>query len=520
MQTLGLIFGAAETFNGTVLFHPVRVLLLMVWFYYCLYLVQYMEDHPIMPAKYKGWLNLLSLAFAPFVFFGVYVVRIVQKAEQEKLGFMGVLKGVVNGSMFKVGRGLVGSRGASSIMLFNSDGKALDEIYGSDNKSNLSGILSMAETIVWDSLNSQASDILIDPVGTDKYTVRFRVDGKLRVFQEIDSSTCTAVVNSIKALSGMDIAEKRRAQDGAFTAKLDDGVASFRVASSGVMNGEKLSIRILSSNAGLYNIDKLGFKPADVKTIKDSIHKQSGMILVCGPTGSGKTTSLYAMLSSINALERNIITIEDPVEYVLSNVSQIEINEKAEITFAKSLRSILRQDPDVICVGEIRDDETAQIAMQASNTGHLLFATLHSKSNFSAIVRLLDLGIKPLLLASSLDLIVSQRLVRKLCDDCKKPASLNDSQKKELQSRGIDTNKIMVANGCRMCGGTGYRGRVGIYDVLKLNDEIKGKLFTNNLSPGQIKELGKQFVKSKLRKEAMKMVFEGVTTFDEIKSVI
>ncbi len=518
------LWGAIATvpqFDGLFVFNPLRVVFLIAWFYLCLIITGSMEDSPIMPKRYKQWLNIISIVFAPFVFFGLYAIYIYYEAQRQQITTWEMLKKVASGSFFGFKRHIAGNSTGNSVELIDMSGKSFDEIYGGDKrKDDISGILSLAETIVWDCLNEQASDILIDPVSSEKYTVRFRIDGQLRVMQEVDKGTCVAVVNSLKALSGMDIAERRKAQDGAFSARHDSGVASFRVASAGVVNGEKLSIRVLSPNTDLYDLEKIGLSGKDLKKVTDTLSKQHGMILTCGPTGSGKTTSLYAMLSHINAYERNIISVEDPVEHPLENISQIEVNTKADVTFAKALRGILRQDPDVICVGEIRDEETAQIAMQASNTGHLVLSSLHSNSNFSAIVRLMDLGIKPIMLASALDIIMSQRLVRRLCDDCKTKASLSQEQTAKLESRGINTDKIMQPVGCVRCGDTGYRGRIAIYDVLKLDTELKQKLFTDGVTAGKVRQLGENIVKPRLRKQAMKHVLNGLTTFNEIKRVV
>ena len=520
-QDLAVIFAETPKFEGLFVFNPFRVVFMVAWFYVCLMMTGWMQDHPMVSKRHKHWLNMLSLAFAPFVFFAIYAVNLYQEAERQKVSVWTMIKGIAAGSMMSFKKQVIGQQINSCITLLDSSGRDLDEIYGDGGRKNsASGAISMAETIIWDCLSEHASDILIDPVAKDKYSVRFRIDGQLRVMQEVDKGTCVAVVNSIKALSGMDIAERRKSQDGAFSARHDCGVASFRVASAGVVNGEKLSIRMLSSNTDLYQVDKIGMSPKFFKTLTETLEKQQGMILVCGPTGSGKTTSLYAMLSEINAFERNIISVEDPVEYSLENISQIEVNPKAGVTFAKALRGILRQDPDVICIGEIRDEETAQIAMQASHTGHLVLSSLHSNSNFSTIVRLMDLGIKPMLLASALDVIISQRLVRRLCENCKTQADLSLEQHRKLSSRGIDISKIMKPVGCRECNGTGYHGRIAIFDLLKLDTAIKERLFADGVSSGDVRQLGERIIKPGLRKEAMKHVFTGLTTFNEIKRVV
>jgi general secretion pathway protein E len=276
---------------------------------------------------------------------------------------------------------------------------------------------------------------------------------------------------------------------------------------------------VLNQTAGMLKLDEIGLSKRSYNIIANIVQQPSGMVLVCGPTGSGKSTSLYAMLNTVDFYERNVITIEDPIEYVLTAVSQIEVNPKADITFANTLRSILRQDPDVICVGEIRDGETAKMALQASQTGHLVLATLHSSSNMGTLVRLLDLGVKPLLLASSLSVVISQRLVRRLCDDCKRPAELSDEQIAGFERKGVDSSGIMEPRGCKNCRGTGFYGRTAIVDILTLDDDVKANLINNQLKPGDLKKAGDEKGRSTLRKEGLKKVLAGLTTFDEVKRV-
>jgi type II secretory ATPase GspE/PulE/Tfp pilus assembly ATPase PilB-like protein len=244
------------------------------------------------------------------------------------------------------------------------------------------------------------------------------------------------------------------------------------------------------------------------------------MILMCGPTGSGKTTTLYAMLNEIDQLTRNVITVEDPIEAVLPTASQIEINPKADITFAKTLRSVLRQDPDVICVGEIRDEETAEIALRASQTGHLVLATIHCDSNATALVRLLDLGISPILLSSGLSLLISQRLTRILCKHCKRPAQLSDDLIRKFQQKDIDHTKIFEPAGCRRCEGTGYFGRTAVCDIMVVNDQLKADILNNK---GVIAELRTRDSKKdwiKLRKDGLRKVAAGITSLEELKRVV
>jgi general secretion pathway protein E len=510
-------------YDGVLVSHPLRVILLVVWFYVCVRLTRDWSRSTLFPKRGHSALIFGSLFAAPIILFVLYIIELFRQAESRNWGFAATVKNFFKGDILKKHGQIRGFRGRGSIVLLDSAGLDFQEVYGSEGKDSkrVTKTISLAEKIIADALAERASDILIDPVADDIFAVRYRVDGKLRLASEIAADECIAVVNSIKALSGMDISEKRRAQDGAFTARLDWGTASFRVASAGVIHGEKLSIRILNNAAGFIRLEQVGLSRKNIHLIRDALARQSGMILMCGPTGSGKTTSLYAMLSSIDASARNIITIEDPVEYSLPLVSQIEVNKRAEITFANTLRNILRQDPDVICVGEIRDAETAAMALQASHTGHMVLATLHSNDNLSAILRLIELGIKPMLISEGLSLIISQRLVRRLCDNCKKPAQLSPRKRQWFLDHNLPTEGVMEAAGCKKCRDTGYDGRVAIFDVLKMNEDIRKTLFSGPInSIEECRELGSGIIKSRLRKEALKAVVSGLTSLDEIKSVL
>ena len=277
---------------------------------------------------------------------------------------------------------------------------------------------------------------------------------------------------------------------------------------------------MLQQKAGMFKLANIGLSEKHRTIIQNSILKPSGMLLLCDPTGSGKTTTLYAMLNSIDLNVRNVITVEDPIEYVLPNASQIEVNPKADITFAKTLRSILRQDPDVICVGEIRDEETAAIALRAAQTGHLVVATIHCYSNASALVRLLDLGVAPVLMSSGLSLLISQRLLRQLCSNCKKPAQLTQSQIEDFRRRRIDHKNIFRANGCNKCRGTGYRGRMAIFDIMNIDDELKARIADSDLSIANLRKDGDKVGISNLRKQGLKLILSGITSLKELKRVV
>jgi type II secretory ATPase GspE/PulE/Tfp pilus assembly ATPase PilB-like protein len=450
------------------------------------------------------------------------ILDTVKKALQNNESIIDIIKQQIQNAVENLRSRVSGDEeDDSALRLLDSSGRSIDEIYGhSDTNRPDSRVLDLTEEIIADALERRASDILIDPTEESTYTIRLRIDGVLRTVQELKAETCKAVVNSIKAVSSMDISEKRRPQDGAFMAKKGKTTASFRVASAGVLSGEKLSIRILNKDASTFTLADVGLTQKQYTSIQNAINKPSGMILMCGPTGSGKTTTLYAMLNEIDQLTRNVITVEDPIEAVLPTASQIEINPKADITFAKTLRSVLRQDPDVICVGEIRDEETAEIALRASQTGHLVLATIHCNSNATALVRLLDLGISPILLSSGLSLLISQRLTRVLCKHCKRPAHLSDDLIRKFQQKDIDHTNIFEPVGCRRCEGTGYFGRTAVCDIMVITDQLKADIMNNK---GVIAELRTGDNKKdwiKLRKDGLRKVAAGITSLDELKRVI
>jgi len=506
----------------TLPFNPTRLVFFVVWFYLCLYFVQLAQFSPLVPQKYKSISYIISLVAGPILFLILIITDTAKKSSKGDSGFLEIIKQHAE-NIFANIRSIKPSlhKKDPAIRLLDSSGRNINDIYGhGSSKRQDSHILDLTEEVIAIALEQRASDILIDPTDESTYKIRLRIDGVLRTEKELKAETCKAVINSIKAVSSMDISEKRRPQDGAFTAQKSDTNASFRVASAGVLNGEKLSIRILNQEASTFTLADMGLTNKQYSMIQSSIKKPSGMILLCGPTGSGKTTTMYAMLNEIDRFTRNVITVEDPIESMLPETSQIEINPKADITFAKALRSILRQDPDVICVGEIRDEETAEIALRASQTGHLVLATLHCQSNAAAIIRLLDLDISPLLLSSGLSLLISQRLVRRLCEHCKRPAELTESLIREFESKKIDHTKILDADGCRRCNGTGYFGRIAILDILPVTDELKARIANNKAIIDELKNKGNRKSRTNMMKEGLKMVSSGITSLEELKRVI
>ncbi len=492
--------------TSNLIFHPLRLLIIIGWFYWCVYLLNGYYKSPLIPNKHRALCNVIILFTGPMFIFAMNVIAAV-KATEEHNGtihdFFAILFG--KGKFTKSSSKLSGSSRIS--------------VFIDTDKFNDSETLAKVEKILGDALEMRASDILINPTG-ESTQLRFRVDGILRTVDNIQTEESVKIVNSIKAISSLDVAEKRRTQDGAFTVKTDAGPVSLRTASAGVLHGEKLSIRILNQASKPLSIRELGFRSKQIEIILPRISRSGGMILVCGPTGSGKSTTIYSMLRMLDFDQKNVITIEDPVEYVLPNASQIEINEKAGITFVSTLRSVLRQDPDVISIGEIRDEETAEIALQAAQTGHQVFATLHSSSNAAALVRLIDLGTKPLLLVSALDMVISQRLIKRLCPKCKTAASLTDSQMKSLEGKNISPGKLRAPAGCVECGYTGYYGRTGVFDIMLLDDEIRDQLLEGKISVSKFKQFGDDSCRNNMQKNAMALAFTGGTDLREVKRLV
>jgi len=506
-------------------FNPLRLILLIAWVYLCMYFVQRANFSPLVPVNYRTVVNVVTLLTGPFLLLTLFLVDTAKRTRRTQEKFLDILKRQVQQTINTVRsiRFKSDDRDEDTIRLLDSAGRSLDEICGHGDARQLDvRTLGLTEATIRDALDRRASDILIDPRDESTYSVRLRIDGTLRTVKELDADKCRAIINSIKAVSGMDISERRRPQDGGFMARRGTAMASFRVASAGALQGEKLSVRVLNQNAGTFKLAEMGLPGKQLAILQGQIAKPAGMILICGPTGSGKTTTLYAMLNEIDRFTRNVITVEDPIEAVLPEASQIEVNPKADITFASTLRSVLRQDPDVICVGEIRDEETAEIALRAAQTGHLVMATIHCESNATAIIRLLDLGISPLLLSAGLNLLASQRLVRRLCDRCKAPAKLSDSQIVSFRKKGIEPQGIFDAVGCKHCDGVGYSGRVAILDLMVVDDATRNEIAKtrDDSLVGRLRAQDSQKGLADLRKAGLRKVAAGVTSLDEIKRVV
>jgi type II secretory ATPase GspE/PulE/Tfp pilus assembly ATPase PilB-like protein len=380
-----------------------------------------------------------------------------------------------------------------------------------------------AKELVYDAVLRRATDIHLEPT-SEQLSVRYRIDGILHAAEPFDRPTGDAVINVFKVLSAMDISEKRKPQDGSFGARLQARDLDFRVATSGSKAGEKLVMRILDNSGGITKLEDLGMRPKLVEQVRSLVTQPHGMILCCGPTGSGKSTTLYASLREIDRYQRNIITVEDPIEYQLDNVTQMEVNTKAGQTFATSLRSILRQDPDVIMIGEIRDQETATIACQAANTGHMVFSTVHSNDAVTALFRLLDLGVEPFMISSALTAVLGQRLVRLLCEACKEPYKPKPEflKKANLPAEKVDVFYRKPENPeqvCPQCGGTGYFGRTGIYELLVITEPLR-EMIRENPSVNKIKAEAAKNGMISLQHDGLRQVIQGRTSIEELLRVV
>ncbi|MBE5939256.1 MAG: type II secretion system protein GspE [Lachnospiraceae bacterium] len=377
-----------------------------------------------------------------------------------------------------------------------------------------SPIVLLVKGIIEQAVRERASDIHIEPFEYD-VKVRFRVDGTLREIITYEKTLLAAIVARVKVLSGMDISEKRKPQDGRITIDIEHQEYDIRVSALPTVFGEKIVMRLASKSAFKKDKKDLGLRPEDMVLFDHILKNPHGIILVTGPTGSGKSTTLYTALNELSTEYVNIITVEDPVEANIEGVNQVQVNEKAGLTFANALRSILRQDPDIIMIGEIRDSETAEIAVKASITGHLVVSTLHTNSTASAVGRLTDMGVESYLLADSLVGIIAQRLVRRLCDSCKKPKKADYTDKKLL---GLDENAdvtIYEPCGCPLCGNTGYHNRVGIYEIMNMTPRVK-RMVAINATSDEIQKVAEEEGMNTLRKSASKYVLEGVTSVNEL----
>ena len=375
-------------------------------------------------------------------------------------------------------------------------------------------IVRFVNYIITEAIRLRASDIHIEPY-EDFLRVRYRIDGVLHEMMTPPLKIKNALISRIKIMSNMNIAEKRLPQDGRFKMKIKDREIDFRVSTLPTLFGEKVVIRILDKEGLKWNLSELGFEKDELKMFKKAISLPYGMILVTGPTGSGKTTTLYSAILELNKTEVNISTVEDPVEYNLPGINQVQVNESIGLTFASALRSFLRQDPDIIMVGEIRDLETAEISIKAALTGHLVLSTLHTNDAPSTVGRLVDMGVEPFLVSSSLNLVIAQRLVRVICPHCKEEVEPDPASLEELGISPDDGIRFFKGKGCKECNFTGYKGRIGIFEMMEINSELRDAILRKE--PADVlREIAIKNGMRTLRESGIMKVKKGITTIDEV----
>ncbi|MDP6938874.1 MAG: ATPase, T2SS/T4P/T4SS family [Planctomycetota bacterium] len=387
--------------------------------------------------------------------------------------------------------------------------------------SNKAPIIKLVNTILFQALKLRASDVHFQSF-PDRMQVRFRIDGILYDMDPIPRKVQDAMISRVKVMGKMDIAERRLPQDGRATIRIGDGEVDVRISSIPTTHGERIVMRLLDKTAKLYRLDEIGLSESNRTIIRDYLSYNHGIILVTGPTGSGKTTTLYASMSEIDTTQKNVLTIEDPVEYSLGGISQVQVNTKKGLTFAAGLRSFLRQDPDVMMVGEIRDLETAEVAIRAALTGHLVFSTVHTNDAPSTITRMIDQGVEPYLVASSLVLIIAQRLVRTVCKHCKEQIPIDEEWEAKLQKVGLTASQlngtVAVGRGCDDCFHSGYSGRTAIYEFLPVDQDLRTQVM-GGATASEIKVSAAQRGMISLRADGRDKICAGVTTPDEVLRV-
>lgn len=377
-------------------------------------------------------------------------------------------------------------------------------------------VVKLLQTVFEEAQKTRASDIHIEPQ-EKSLLIRFRIDGALHVQTEADSKITSALVLRLKLMSGLDISEKRLPQDGRFHIKIRSQNVDVRISTMPTQHGESVVMRLLAQNTGLLNLDKLAMPPRVLERFRHAIRRPSGIVLVTGPTGSGKTTTLYAALNELNTPEKKIITVEDPVEYRLPGLNQVQVHEKIDLSFGRVLRTALRQDPDIVLIGEMRDQDTAEIAMRAAMTGHMVMSTLHTNDALSTPIRLLDMGVQPYMVALSLQLVMAQRLVRAVCENCAEPYSPQPNEREWLRyelGERVDQFSFRQGAGCAHCANTGFQGRQAVYEFLEMSNALVAAINSDDLS--EYMTVGRaQMGGNTLRREAVQLAVTGRTTIGE-----
>jgi len=387
------------------------------------------------------------------------------------------------------------------------------------NMAEEAPVIRLVNTVITQAVREGASDIHLSPE-KEYVEIRFRVDGKLHQVPAPPKGMFLSMVSRLKILANLDISVSRIPQDGRFTVFINDREINIRVSTIPTVYGENMVLRLLDTSSGIYSLEKLGMAPGDIQTIEKAIKRPYGMILSTGPTGSGKSTSLFSMLKILNTTDTNIITLEDPVEYRMEHIRQAQLNRKAGMTFASGLRSILRQDPDTIMVGEIRDSETASVAVQAALTGHMVLSTVHTNDAAGAITRFIDMGIEPFLVSSVMLVTIAQRLIRKVCTHCRESYKPSDEAIKFWgleKAQGVD---FVRGKGCFHCKDTGYRGRTGLYEVLQIDDDVREMILTGRSAQEITRTCALSGQLTTLKMDAAQKVANGITTVEEAASAV
>ena len=390
------------------------------------------------------------------------------------------------------------------------------DLLGNATGADEAPVVKLLQTVFEEAMRSRASDIHIEPQDRT-LRVRFRIDGVLHVQMEADGKIAPALALRLKLMSGLDISEKRLPQDGRFAIKVRNNMIDVRISTMPTQYGESVVMRLLNQNTGLLGLDRLNMPPRTLERLRHAVRRPSGMVLVTGPTGSGKTTTLYAALSELNTTEKKIVTVEDPVEYRLPGINQVQVHEKIDLSFERVLRSALRQDPDIVLVGEMRDQTTAEIGMRAAITGHMVLSTLHTNDVISTPIRLLDMGVPRYMVALSLQLVLAQRLVRVICENCGEPYAPAPHEREWLRYElgdTVDQRQYVQGKGCAHCGGTGYSGRTGVYEMLEMTNEIVEAINSDDTGTF-VQAARKQMAGETLRRDAVRLVVKGRTTIEE-----
>jgi len=507
------------------------------------------EDGRSLKLKYEMWNSLVFLvgvlgfvvvlALRPFwlgfplllAAYGVPMFLYVRERnervpESAKVMTPAHIQGLAIRYLAKIGINLVRGKARDAALgppirfIGKSDGKGDDA--GRSKQAEKSRGFVAAKELVYDAIMRRATDVHLEPK-EDEFSARYRIDGVMYPTEPFDRPMGESIINIFKVLGAMDITEKRKPQDGSFRAQLEKRMIDFRAATQGTREGEKISLRILDQANSVSKLEQLGMRKQMTEQLREIINQPHGMFLSCGPTGAGKSTTLYAVLNELDAYQQNIITVEDPVEYKIANVQQIEVNVKAGNTFPNALRSILRQDPDVIMVGEIRDAETAKIACQAANTGHMVFSTVHANDTISALYRIVDLGVEPFLLSSALSAILGQRLVRKLCEECREKYA---PKPEVLKQAGLPADKVDAfyrppsdgdGAACPNCSGLGYRGRMGVFELLVITERLRD-MVRENAPVSAIRAEARKNGMLYMKEEGLRLVVKGMTSMQELQT--